>query len=426
MVWPYARVACVGVFSGALSVTANAVEFDYSYGVEMEYSDNVRLSSVDSQDELERSALVGVSFVEETSTVEADISTMLQHNNYRDETFPDENWFYLNGDVNLTLRPRTFFWSIEDIFSQQELDVFAPETPDNLINTNFFSTGPDLVFRINPANQVEVGARVSDFRYDQVNTDSQRASLDAAWVYRLYRGSSLSMNYGFEKAEFDELQDSDFDRQNVFIRYTSQYSRSMFEMDAGYSYVDRESGDTLNGLLGRLQWRNQFRDQSHFELELSSQYTDTGQDLITYDPISMSNSQINGDIFYDKRVEATYHLSYQSSTYEVLMLFRDEDYEILARDRRIKGIRLNYGHVYSTTLSMNAQVEFRTHDNIDVGQTDDRTSAVLSGVYRLSRDYTFQLQYNYLEQKSDVSTSNYKENRVMLSFYYGRNPRSYR
>lgn len=403
-----------------------AVQFDYSYGVEMEYTDNATLASTNERQDVVSSALFGMSLEEQTSTIEADISTMLEYSNYRDDSFPDEDWFYLNGDLTWTVRPRTFFWVVEDYYSQQQLDVLSPETPNNLINTNVFSTGPDLVFRINPANHVNVGARLSDFRYDRLNTDSERFSLDTAWLYRFSAVSEVSINVGHQTARFDEIDGADFDRQNVFLRYSDQRGRSAFQVDAGTSYIQREEADNVNGFLGKLLWRNQFRDQSYFQLDLSAQYTDSGQDLLTYRPLVLSSSQINGDLFYDRRAEATYNLSIYNSTYQLLVIYRDEDYETLPQDRTIKGVRLVYGYVASATLSYNSQIEYREYDNTDADRTDERLTGVLSATYRLSRDYTLQLQYNYLEQQSDIETSSYTENRVLLNFYYGRNPRSYR
>ena len=410
-----------------LSNTCDATEFDYSYGAKVEYSDNVALTTTDKQADTIASALAGMSLAEETSTIDADIRVMFKHDTYLNDTYTDQNWGYLSGDLIWTIRPRTFFWTIEEYFSQQEIDSLEPDTPDNLINSNAFITGPDLVFHINPASDINIGVRYSAFRYDQLNTNNERISFDSSWLTRLTYSSEFSINLGHQTVKYGELEDADFNRQNFFSRFTSQLARSTFEVDAGISYISRDSNEDFDGFVGRLFWRNQFREQSYYQLDISTQYTDSSQDLLNYRPLDLSSTQITGDLFYDKRIEGTYHISTYQSTYDLLVFYRDEDYEELLQDRIISGLRFSYSYIPSPALTLNSQLEeARSYDNIDLGRKDDRITAILSAAYLLSPDYTLQLQYSYLDQQSNLETSNFTENKIMLTFYYGRNPGSYR
>jgi len=357
---------------------------------------------------------------------------MIDYRKYRDNTFSDESWYYLNGRVDVTLMPSSLFWVFEDYYSQVERDSLSPDTPDNLVNTNVFSTGPDVYFRINSLNRLHLENRYTDYKFDDTPTDSQRKSLLVSWEYTASSNINLSTNAEYHDAYFKELDDSDFRRTDIYFRIDGQQSRITYQFDIGRSNIDREVEEDVNGFLTHLVLRNQFRLDSYFQLDASAQYTDTAQDLLssnsqTPNPqINLIGEQISGDIFYDRRVEMTYHLGSSINSYQLQLVYRDEDYEILLQDRRTHGARINHIYNYSTRITFNSFIQYQTYDNLDVDQLDKLALAGLAMDYRLSRNYTMRFEYNYSAQESTVPTSDYKENRILFSVFYGRNPRSYR
>jgi hypothetical protein len=412
--------------------SAIAARAEYSLGVEATYSDNSLLSDTDINDDLLQSLLFGFQLQEDGARVSADITSMVDYRKYRDNTFNDENWYYLNGRVDVTLRPSSLFWVVEDYYSQVERDTLSPGTPDNLVNTNVFSTGPDIYFRINPLNRLHLENRYTDYRFDDTPTDSQRKSLLLSWEYTVSSGINLSTNAEYHDAQFKELEDSDFRRTDIYFRLDGQQSRTSYQFDLGRSNIDRAVEENVNGYLTHLIVRNQFRLDSYFQFDASAQYTDTAQDLLsansqTLNPqLNLVGEQISGDVFYDRRVEMIYHLGSSINSYQLQLVYRDEDYEILLQDRRTRGARINHTHNYSSRIIFNSFIQYQTYDNLDVDQLDKLTLAGLAMDYRLSRNYTMRFEYNYNAQKSTVVTSDYKENRILFSVYYGRNPRSYR
>lgn len=411
---------------------AIAAQAEYSIGVEATYSDNSLLSNTDINDDLQQSLLFGFLLQEDGARVSADITSMVDYRQYRDNTFNDENWYYLNGRVDVTIRPSSLFWVFEDYYSQVERDTLSPDTPDNLVNTNVFSTGPDIYFRINSLNRLHLENRYTDYRFDDTPTDSQRKSLLLSWEYTVSSGINLSTNAEYHDARFDELENSDFRRTDIYFRIDGLQSRTSYQFDIGKSTIDRAAEENVNGYLTHLILRNQFRLDSYFQFDASAQYTDTAQDLLssssqTPNPqLNLVGEQISGDVFYDRRVEMIYHLGSSVNSYQLQLVYRDEDYEILLQDRRTRGARINHTYNYSSRLILNSFIQYQTYDNLDVNQLDKLTLGGLAMDYRLSRNYTMRFEYNYNAQESTVITSDYKENRILVSVFYGRNPRSYR
>jgi len=408
-----------------------AVRADYSLGLESEYSDNSGLSASNENDDLRTSLLGGFAIIEEGPKLNADITSLIEYNSYRDETFNDETWLYLNGDLTWTLRPKSLYWVVEDFYSQVQSDPLEPGTPDNLVNTNVFSTGPDAVFRIDSVNSIRMEARYMDYRFDGTSTDNERGTLSASWIYGPTPSTELSLTSEFEDVTFDETDDSDYQRNNVFLGLQSEYSRSLFEFDLGLSHIDRHVGEDVDGFLGRLLWRNQFAQQSYFQLDASTQFTDSARDLLLASDqqqlqLGVIQEQISGDIFYDRRLEVTYRLGSSINSYEMYLAYRDEDYEILLLDRRTRTIRFNYEHVQSSTLSITSYLQYREFEYIDAVQQDEEFNGALALDYRLTRKYTLRLAYYRNSQNSTNPIYQYDENRIMLSFFYGTNPRYYR
>ncbi|MCW8934275.1 MAG: hypothetical protein OQK98_06085 [Gammaproteobacteria bacterium] len=416
--------------------TCNAVTAEYSTGVELEYSDNSLLTNDNELDDVRQVIMLGFSLEEKSSYIDTEISSLIEYDDYRNDTFDDEFLGYLNAESTFTIRPSSFYWVIEDYYSQVQRDSLLPTTPDNRINTNVFSTGPNFKFNVGPANYIDTEIRYADYKFDDRNAadtadnDSDRTSVLFSWVYGLNSTTDISLNSEYQDVDFKEFTDSDFIRNDLYIRYKKTLGRSYYQIDLGGSNFKKEVGESLDGFLGRIVLRNQFRQQSYFQLDASSQYTDTSQDLINQaqqnQQLELVENRLSGELFYDVRIEPVYHLGTSVNSYEIQGLYREEDYDVILQDRRSKGLRLNYGYTHSADFSLNSYLQYREYNYTDILQIDKETVFSISSNKRISRDFSFILEYSYVEQDSNVETAKYDNNRILFSFFYGRSPRSYR
>jgi len=408
-----------------------AARTNYSLGIEASYTDNSTLVADDPIDDLIRSALLGFEFNEDSSIVQANVRSLAQYRDYREDSFSDEVLLYLSLDSTFTLRPSSFFWKFEDYFSQQQLDNLTPGTPDNLINTNVFSTGPDFFFRISSSDSLYVGSRINDYNFENEDVNNSRLILSLAYIAGISSSVDMSLNAQYQDATYDTLEVADFLRQDLFLRFDSRPSRSQFVLDLGLSYIDRdETLEDVDGYLARLLWHNQFREYSYFRLNALSQYTDSSLNLLSSGAQTIqfdrAGSQINGDIFKEQRIEAMYHFATSSSSYNVQARFSEEDYEVLPQDRLSRGANFNYTHILSRTTNLTAYLRYQKYVYRDVEQRDTQRVGGLSLNYRLSRKYTFRFEYTLNSQDSNVQIAQYDENRIFISFFYGLDPGTYR
>jgi hypothetical protein len=71
-------------------------------------------------------------------------------------------------------------------------------------------------------------------------------------------------------------------------------------------------------------------------------------------------------------------------------------------------------------------LRYRKYLYLDVDQTDRERSASIGLNRRLTRNYTLRMEYTLNTQESNIPAAEYSENRILVVFFYGMDPGSYR
>lgn len=409
----------------------HAVRFDYGVGVGAEYSDNIALVEADEQDDVGLSLFGGFALEHSAAELDADVRGGIEYTDYTNDVFSDETLASLRADVEWRPIPGVMHWTIEDYFTQTLRDSIAPETPGNRIDANAFSTGPDFYLRLAPATTLETHLRRAEYYFEDTDIDSSRNMLSLAWVRALRPQLDVSANLAYEDAEFTQTDGLDFDRFDYFVRTVSRRGRSELGVDLGATRVDRETGDDIDGFLGRLMLRRQVGVNTQLDLEASSQYTDSGVDLLMaggapFD-LDRSNEQISGDVFNDRRIEARYRTGTPDRNWTAYVQLRDEDYDTLPSDRETQTFRLDFHRNITASLFLNGYALMRREEYTDIPLRTDKDAEFSLGLERrLSRQITARLDYAYNTRDSSVAGFDYDENRVVFLIYYGSDPSTFR
>lgn len=134
---------------------ALAIRADYTLGVQAEYTDNITLSETNAQEEYPLSLLGGFLLEHSAAELDADVRGLLDYRNYPEDTYDSETLGSLSATAEWRPMPGALHLVVEDYFTQTALNTAEPETPDNRVNANAFSIGPDLFFRLAPATTLE-------------------------------------------------------------------------------------------------------------------------------------------------------------------------------------------------------------------------------------------------------------------------------
>lgn len=409
---------------------AHALRADYTLGVQAEYTDNITLTDTNTEDEVPLSLLGG--FLLEHAAVELDvnISGLLDYRNYLQDTYDDEALGFLSAAAEWRPMPGLLHLVAEDYFTQTAVNTAAPETPDNRVDANAFTIGPDLFFRLAPATTLEAQVRRSEYYFEETAADSSRNSIGAGVVRAIRPQLSVSANVAYEEAEFSENSRNDFSKVDYFLRGDLRRGRTELTIDAGISDIDRAVGEDVDGFLGRLVLGRQIRTNARVDLELASQYTDSGVDMLASgsSPFGFhrTSEQVSGDIFLDNRIEARYHSGTSDHNWGLYVTVREEDYEVLPLDRESAGIRLELRRGISESTYANAFMRYRRDDYVDADLVNKDSELGLGIERRLTRQMTARLDYVFNVRDSDNASFDYEENRILFLVYYGSDPRRFR
>ena len=414
----------------AVPMQSHALRGDYTVGIETEYSDNIGLVETNEQNDTGLSVFAGFMLEEQTANYDAEIRTIFERVTYLDDSFDDENLGSLRGNVEWRPLPGQLHWQAEDYFTQVRRDATDPSTPNNRVNTNSFSTGPDFFVRVDAATHLQFQARYSDYYFEDSTADSERMMGSAAWIRAIRPSFDLSGNLVYEDADFTESSVSNFKRTDLFVRADAQQGRSNFIIDIGGTKIDRDSLQDVDGFLGRVTYLRQIGTTTQFELEASTQYTDSGIDLLTaggsaFD-FDRENEQISGDVFYNQSIEARYSSGPSERNWSVRGLLRDEDYETLALDRETQGLRADMHRNLSGPWYMNAYAAYLREDFTDTLEENKDKELGIGIERQLGRRFNARLDYIFGTRDSNLVGGDYDENRVVFLLYYGGDPQGFR
>jgi hypothetical protein len=145
-----------------------------------------------------------------------------------------------DGSAHLALIPDRLVWVVQDDFGQAALDAYTPQTPTNLENVNYLSTGPDFALRFGASSYVNMSARYARTDYQTSPYNSNRLLGDLAWGYQLSARSSVSLNGETERVLFaNTVVNSDFDRSSGFVRYEVKGARTELSADLGATTISQ-------------------------------------------------------------------------------------------------------------------------------------------------------------------------------------------
>jgi len=150
-----------------------------------------------------------------------------------------------DGIGGFALVPGRLIWVVQDDFGQAALDPYAPVTPGNLQNVDYFSTGPNLTLRLGGLSFVNLYLRYARSQFSGSSFDSNRGSAALALGREISAGAAISLNADSEKVLFsDTAANTNFVRNSLYGKYQLQVARTGLEVDLGATVID-DSPSTL-------------------------------------------------------------------------------------------------------------------------------------------------------------------------------------
>lgn len=415
----------IGACSAALASVAGLARADLTYGVEagLGYSDNIQRVDTAETDEKIGTLGLDLSWFEDTQRLDADVLVDLSYFEYLDDTFDSEVIGVADGFVSLGIIPERFTWMIQDTYGQAQTDPFAPITPDNREDINFFTTGPDLTLRFGSAVSARMFGRYSVTTYEESPLDAERTSAGATLTYQLSQRSSTALSAVREQIDLDAAGSPDYDRDSAFVSYTLTGARTDIALDLGYTWVDPSDGEETGGLLADLSISRDLSESSTLRLEIGSHFSDAGESLrgaLAGGAVGGADITASGDPFESRSAFLRWTFA-RNRTGASLGAGRYEDeYET---QTLLDRTRTAYEASVSRRLTQDVEIEFVALLNDEEFENTGLTSEELNVLARCSWNFGRRMGLALSLERADRNTSDgvgeYTENRAFLTLTYG-------
>jgi hypothetical protein len=419
----------------AMPCSALALRINYSAELGLMYSDNITLSATDPVSENVLIPRLNFEIAEEGSTVQAQVGGTVEYRYYLGDEFGSEFRGALDGTVNWVLMPERLDWEFADNLGLYPVSLRAPDVPDNLQQTNVFSTGPKLRFRLGPATQGQAELRYVDSRAEESDDfDSQRLVGALRAIHELAPTRRISANLVAQDVEFtDDLLANDFVGYSIFGGYVENLSQIDLDFALGYTHLNFARGDDASGPLVRagVDWRTTERTTLSFDAAL--EYTDAASSLAAGDGSDFDSGlgsasiigteAISADVYQEKLFEFGYHFVATRLNVDAIArysTYRYEDLTGLLSNRDETGLGFNIGYLLRPRLTLGFIAEANDRE-FTVTRTSERDYRI--GTYlaqQLGPQWSWRADLARYDRNGDGDIASFNENSVYFRIIYTR------
>ena len=417
----------------AATTSIMAAEYAYDVNVGVGHSDNIGRVSSNEQDETIAAAGLRFSVDQRSRRLEADAIGNFSYAEYLDDTFDSELLGNFAGTARFAIVPERLEWLAADNFGQTLNDPFAPATPDNRENINYFTTGPDVTFAFGSQTRLRLGARYSLATYEDLPLDFATRSGEAAIVRMLSPASELSLNVRAAQTDYDQAAlNADYDQNEAFVRYDVTGARTSLALDLGYTEIERESvADKESGLLLRLDATRRLSASSTATLNAGREFSNSGsafadmQGIGGIGLVTVSGRQ-TAQPFTNTYATLGWDFARQRTSMNAFVSWVEQSYDaVMAADQTLLSAGTQLRRELSPATSVIFHALYTQSDFQQPGADYDDLNSGLTFGWRISRSVSLNATYDQLRRSSDGAAGDSTENRVWLSLAYGRGtPRS--
>jgi hypothetical protein len=403
---------------------SHAARAELQLGIEFGggYSDNIGRVETNENDEKIGSVGLDLSWTEQTRRLSGDATIDMSYFEYFDDTYDGEVLGIADVNLDVAIVPERFTWVFQDSFGQVQTDPFAPITPEERENLNYFTTGPDVNLRLGSATSLRLLGRYSLSTYEESPLDSDRRTVGAALARQLSQQSEIALNAVRDQVDMDDPATNDYDRDSIFLSYDLVGSRTELSVELGYMWLEPDGGERDGGLLARIAMTREVSASSTIEIELGTQFMDAGEALrgavqggasggggvtASGDPFENQHASFSWD-FQRNRTGLSLGIGWDQDRYEVQTEF----------DRTLVTYEGGVTRQISPTMDFGLTATLNDEDFDTTGLKSDELVFGTSLTWHAGRRISFALLAERIDRDTSDGTGEYVENRFFLTATY--------
>lgn len=425
----YLRVSVLATSLACIPGTALAARVDYSLDLGMEWNDNVTLAPSDPIDQRYLRSGLGFLVTENNSSVQAHADGRVEYRDYEDDVFSDTVDGTLSGSLNWIAIPQRLYFLVEDNLSIQPVDALVPDAPGNRQQVNVFSAGPTVMFNWSPTLQGQ-----AELRY--VNSDaevtdefnSQRLALALRTIKEFTPTSRASLNVQGQRVDFDDdIVARDYNRYDLFGRYSRTLAQFELGTDLGYSRIEYRQGESRSEPLFRFDATWNPNERHRLTVLASSQFSDTAIDALSSiqadatlpENVLTGDAVVNASPYEVRNLELEYSFTNTRLNFMVTPYVQKRNYvDSDEFDQNSHGFRSDLHWLLRRSLTLGI---FATYENLEYTQLnrEDKTTRMGAALrYQWARHWSAGLEWERYKRDSNALGQSVSQNLVYLSISY--------
>lgn len=428
------RLLAIAVVAALAPVPAHAWRLGWFVELGVEWNDNVQLSQDDPIEETIVRPSLGFTLSQEGAVVQAQVAGLVEHRSYLDDTFGSEWLAEVEGSVNFVVVPERLHFTVQNRLSVLPITQAAPDAPDNRQQSNVFSAGPTLFFRMSPTLNGQAELRwIDTYAEETAGFDSERIGAALRLFKDIGPTRTLSANLQGQDVDLDDNSiGPDYQRLDAFARYTQQLNRFDLELDLGYSWYQPDVGSDRTSPLvrGLVGWRAS--ERSRFDLVAARRFSDTAEALLgqvggvgtvpTVPPLVIIGGEtVDSATYEETSVEFGYAYNGVRGDFGIRPYWRELDYiDDIGPDQTGRGVLATASWLLRPTWTLTGDARY---ERLDFDLTDVETTTRLGSIW-LRKSFTphwsGRIGYSRYERDSDEAGQSADQNIVYLAVTYTR------
>jgi hypothetical protein len=378
-------------------VEAGAGELAFGAGYTFTYETNPTRAVTNPVSDVRHEVLAGFAYQETTSSVKARALAQAEARRYRRDTFPDDTFLYFDGAAVWSMVPRTLDWTVEDNLGETRIDLSIPDTPNNRIQSNTFTTGPDLTLRLGSATNLILGGRYG--KYDLEDAGGNERFTGSARLQHLLTGASkLTLNYEHTLLQVEPpTAVAEARREDLYLRFESRSSTANeVALDLGATRIAPEGHEEATHPRAQLSFARQLTTATGIRGSVSDYVSDAYTDSLTRQIVFLAPPPGN-DVYRAQAVALSIASVSGALSFNLQGYGRKIDYELIDGDYDEAIGRLDMAWQSSPDLRLGANAEYIKRTFASSGTADIEKTATLGFTYLLTRALSIAVDAGYQE-----------------------------
>ena len=409
--------------------STNAADLGLEFEVGIGHSDNITRAVGDVSDpaidDTIYSAALAMTLEHQSARSDVDARGSVYWHDYADGPYDSETLPALDATALLRVSDQALSWFVQANVGQQSVDPFEPVTPENRENISYVTTGPILTIGLGSRFSLRMDAWYSDIDYEVQPFDNQRVGAQVGLLRQMSPTRTLSLNYRTEETDFQwEQLLPQIDREDVFLEFATEGSRSELAVELGVSRSER-LGEKSDEPLAIVEWRRQVSPSTSMTISGGTRISDAADSFrnAQQDSLEIGDVQVQNDI-PDPFKERFGRLSLEFTAARTLLVFggqiSENEYSELLSQQNLDSIGIfavfNRQLGRSWRAGLSSMWNQRKYSALE--RTDDEFDAGFNVIWQGLRSIDVEVRFDRYERGSTDPTPQFTENRIYLGFRY--------